>query len=204
MLIVSTTPAWSGAPETLGTRQMYLGGQPNSNGDHAVPRWRVEHEKDTDRATGHLTVPDAADGDGAPGRPRRRLHAHKEELPVVLAVEHVRSWLGDVHVEGHPVPERRRRPLVMAGEVVQEFRRRPGEAAAGLRALERRVGTLRPVAQAVVVDGLLALGAPGAAVDEDGLDGALHAVAAREGAGAFSTERALRFCWQLAASRTSR
>jgi hypothetical protein len=60
------------------------------------------------------------------------------------------------------------------------------------------------VAQAVVVDGLLALGAPGAAVDEDGLDGALHAVAAREGAGAFSTERALRFCWQLAASRTSR
>ena len=41
-------------------------------------------------------------------------------------------------------------------------------------------------------------GAPGAAVDEDGLDGALHAVAAREGAGTF---RALAFRQLVAAGR---
>ena len=44
-------------------------------------------------------------------------------------------------------------------------------------------------------------GAAGAAVDEDGLDGALHAVAAREGAGTF---RALAFRQLVAAGRAQK
>ena len=72
-------------------------------------------------------------------------------------------------IEGPPVPERPRRPRVEAGEVVQELRRRrPGEAAAGLRAEARRVRA-RPLVLFLEVVGCPrgAAAAGVAAVEED-------------------------------------
>ena len=140
----------------------------------------------------------ADEGDGKQPRwLRRRFHAHEEELPVVAAAENVRrrAQFDDAKIKGHPVPERRRRPLVVAGaggEVVQELiRRLPGEVAAGLWALARRVRTHQPVLVITAVLGLLGAPVLGvAAVDEDGLHGALHAVASREGAGGGTSDGA--------------
>ena len=78
----------------------------------------------------------ADEGDDAPGgrRPRGRLHVHEEELAVFLAAEDLRARLVDAEIERLRVIELRGRPAVVAGEVVQELLRPPGEAAARLRA----------------------------------------------------------------------
>ena len=76
----------------------------------------------------------ADEGDGAPRRLRGRLHVHEEELAVFLAAEDLRARFVDAEIELLEVIERRGRPAVVAGEVVQELLRRTGEAAARLRA----------------------------------------------------------------------
>ena len=74
------------------------------------------------------------EGDGKPRWLRRRLHAHEEKLPVVLAAENMRARFDDAKIKGHPVLERRRWPLVMAddgGEVVQELPLFPAKSQLG-------------------------------------------------------------------------
>ena len=148
------------------------------------------------------------EGDGKPRWLRRRLHAHEEKLPVVLAAENMRARFDDAKIKGHPVLERRRRPLVIAGdggEVVQKLPPLPGEVAARLRALARCVRTHQPVLGMIVVGGLLGAPVLGVvAVNEDGFDGVLHAEASREVAGGTSdrvAERALLFRQIAAAGR---
>lgn len=82
----------------------------------------------------------------------------------------------------------------MGGEVVQELRHPPGKAAAGLWASARRVRTQQLVTVTVAVDDLL--GAPAlsmGAVDGDGLDSTIHAVAPHDGTGTSRAENTLLF-----------
>lgn len=71
--------------------------------------------------SGLVVRPNADEGNSEPGRRRSLSGAHQEKLPIIHAAENLRTWLDDAEIEGDLVlAERRQRPLVNTGEVVQE------------------------------------------------------------------------------------